>query len=52
MKLKAQRFEAVSDIQRGSQEALKSIKENCFNGAFEVLKKIMGLLYMFPGRLF
>jgi hypothetical protein len=35
MKLKRRRFETVSDIQRESQAALDSIKENYFHGAFE-----------------
>jgi hypothetical protein len=35
MKLKGQRLETVSDIQRESQAVLDSIKENDFNGAFE-----------------
>jgi hypothetical protein len=39
MKLKEQRFETVSDIQRESQVVLDSIKENDFHGAFEVWKK-------------
>jgi hypothetical protein len=39
MKLKGQRFEAVSDIQRESQAVLDSIKENGFHYAFEVWKK-------------
>jgi hypothetical protein len=39
MKLKRQHFETVSDIQRESQAALNSIKENDFQGAFEVWKK-------------
>jgi hypothetical protein len=36
MKLKGRRFETVSVIQRESQAALDSIKENDFHGAFEV----------------
>jgi hypothetical protein len=39
MKLKAQRFETVSDIQRESQGVLDSIKENDFHGVFETWKK-------------
>jgi hypothetical protein len=39
MKLKRQRFETMSDIQRESQAVLDSIKENDFHGAFEVWKK-------------
>jgi hypothetical protein len=35
MKLKGRRFETVSNIQRESQAALDSIKENNFHGAFE-----------------
>jgi hypothetical protein len=35
MKLKDQRFETVSDIQRELQAVLNSIKENGFNGASE-----------------
>jgi hypothetical protein len=38
----------VSDIQRESQAALDSIKENDFHGAFEAWKKPMGFLYTFP----
>jgi hypothetical protein len=34
-KLKGRRFETGSDIQRESQAALDSIKENDFHGAFE-----------------
>jgi hypothetical protein len=48
MKLQGRRFETVSDIQRESQAALNSIKENDFHGAIEV----MGSLYTFPRRLF
>jgi hypothetical protein len=51
MKLKGH-FERVSDIQRESQAVLDSIKENDFHGPFETWKKMMGLLYMFPMRLF
>jgi hypothetical protein len=47
MELKGWRFETVSDIQR----VLGSIKENDFHSAFEACK-MMGLLYMFPRRLF
>jgi hypothetical protein len=39
MKLKARRFETVSDIQRESQAVLDSVKENDFQGAFEAWKK-------------
>jgi hypothetical protein len=39
IKLKGRRFEAVSDIQRESQAVLDSIRENDFDGAFEVWKK-------------
>jgi hypothetical protein len=39
MKLKGRCFETVSDIQRGSQVLLNSIKENDFHGAFEAWKK-------------
>jgi hypothetical protein len=39
MKLKGQRFETVSDIQRELQAVLDSIKENDFHGAFEAWKK-------------
>jgi histone-lysine N-methyltransferase SETMAR len=35
MKLKRQRFETVSDIQRESQAVLDSIKKNYFHSAFE-----------------
>jgi hypothetical protein len=38
-KLKGQRFEKVCDLQRESQAALNSIKENDFQGAFEGWKK-------------
>jgi hypothetical protein len=38
MKPKGQHFETVSDIQRELQAVLDSIKENDFNGAFEVWK--------------
>jgi hypothetical protein len=40
IKLKAQRFETVSNIQRESQVVLNSIKENDFHGVFEAWKKI------------
>jgi hypothetical protein len=40
MKLKGQRFETVSDIQRELQSVLDSIKENDFHSAFEVWKKL------------
>jgi hypothetical protein len=39
MKLKEQRFETVSDIQRELQMVQDSIKENDFHGAFEAWKK-------------
>jgi hypothetical protein len=39
MKLKGWHFETVSDIQRGLQVVLDSIKENDFHGAFEAWKK-------------
>jgi hypothetical protein len=52
MKLKGQCFETVSNIQRESQAVLDSSKENDFHGAFEVWKKMMGSLYIFPRRLF
>jgi hypothetical protein len=39
IKLKGQRFETVSDIQRESQAVLDSIKENDFHSAFEAWKK-------------
>jgi hypothetical protein len=35
-KLKGQRFETVSDIQRESQTVVDTIKENDFHGAFHV----------------
>jgi hypothetical protein len=38
MKLKGQRFETVSDIQRESQAALDSIKQNAFHDAFGAWK--------------
>jgi hypothetical protein len=40
MKLKGQRFETVSDIQRELQVVLNSMEENDFRSAFEVLKKL------------
>jgi hypothetical protein len=40
MKLKGQRFETVSDIQRESHAVLDSIKENDFHSAFEGWKKL------------
>jgi hypothetical protein len=39
MKLKGQRSETVSDIQRKSQAVLDSIQNNDFHGAFEAWKK-------------
>jgi hypothetical protein len=39
MKLKGQRLETVSDIQRESQAVLDSIMENDFHSAFEAWKK-------------
>jgi hypothetical protein len=39
MKLKGQRFETLSDIQRESQAVLDTIKENDFHYAFEVWEK-------------
>jgi transposase len=39
MKLKGQRFETVSDIQREKEAVFDSIKENYFHGAFKVWKK-------------
>jgi hypothetical protein len=39
MKLKGQRFETVSDIQRESQAVRDSIKEDDFHSAFEAWKK-------------
>jgi hypothetical protein len=39
MKLKGQRFETVSNIQRELQVVLESITENDFHGAFEAWKK-------------
>jgi hypothetical protein len=39
MKLKGQRSETMSDIQRELQAVLDSIKENDFHGGFEVWKK-------------
>jgi hypothetical protein len=36
IKLKGQRFETVSDMQRESQAVLDSSKESDFHGAFEV----------------
>jgi hypothetical protein len=52
MKLKGQHFETVSDFQRESQAVLDSIKENDFQGCFWSVEKMMGLLCMFPRRLF
>jgi hypothetical protein len=40
MKLKGRRFETMSDIQRETQAALDSIKENDFHGAFEAWRKL------------
>jgi hypothetical protein len=51
MKLKGQRFETVSDIQRESQAVLDSSKENDFHCALEAWKT-MGSLYTPPKRLF
>jgi hypothetical protein len=39
MKLKEQRFETVSDIQRVSEAVLNSIMENDFHSAFEAWEK-------------
>jgi hypothetical protein len=39
MKLKGRRFETLSDVQRKSQAALNTIKENDFHVAFEPWKK-------------
>jgi hypothetical protein len=39
MKLKGQRFETVSDIQRESHAVLDGIKKSDFQGAFEAWKK-------------
>jgi hypothetical protein len=39
MKLKGQRFETVSDIQKELQAVLNNIKENDFHGYFEARKK-------------
>jgi hypothetical protein len=39
MKRKGRRFETESDIQRESQAALDSFKENDFHGTFEARKK-------------
>jgi hypothetical protein len=39
MKLKGRRFETATDIERVSQAALDSIKENDFRGAFEAWEK-------------
>jgi hypothetical protein len=39
IKLKGQRFEAVSAIQRELQAVLDSIEENDFHGALEAWKK-------------
>jgi hypothetical protein len=52
MKLTAQHFETVSAIQRELQAVLDSIKENDFHSASEAWKKMMGLLYISPRRLF
>jgi hypothetical protein len=40
MKLKERHSETVSDIQRESQAALDSIKENDFHSAFEAWKEL------------
>jgi hypothetical protein len=40
MKLKGQRFETVSDIQREPQAVLDSIKKNDFHSSFEARKKL------------
>jgi hypothetical protein len=50
-KLKGRRFETVCDIQRESQAALDSIKENYLHGASKVWKT-MASLRTFPRRLF
>jgi hypothetical protein len=50
MKLKGQRFEAVSDIQRESQAVLDSIEGNDFRGAFEAWKPRWGSLSTFPNK--
>jgi hypothetical protein len=47
MKLKGQRFERVSDIQRELQVVLDSIKENDFHSAFEAWK-IDGIAVYIP----
>jgi hypothetical protein len=39
MKLKGQRFETVSDIQKESKVVFDRIKENYFHSAFEAWKK-------------
>jgi hypothetical protein len=52
MKLKGQRFETVSDIQRELQVVLDSIKENYFHGVFEASKKRLDRCITFPRRLF
>jgi hypothetical protein len=48
MKLKGQRFETVSDIQRESQAKLDRIRENYFHGAFEEWKKSNGIAVYVP----
>jgi hypothetical protein len=52
MKLKGRRFETASDIQRESQTALDSSKENGFHGASEAWEKTTGSLYTVTRRLF
>jgi hypothetical protein len=46
MKLKEQRFERVSDIQRELQAVFGSIKEIDFHGFFEVWKKVGIAVYV------
>jgi hypothetical protein len=49
MQLKGRRFEIVSDIKRGLQAVLDSMKKNDFHDAFEVWKKWWN--HTFPRRL-
>jgi hypothetical protein len=48
MKLKGQRFETVSDIQRELEVVVDSIKENDFHGAFEGWEKNDGIAVYVP----
>jgi hypothetical protein len=52
MKLRGQRSETVSDIQRESQVAFDSIKDNDIHGAFETWKKIWDRCICSQGNYF